>query len=865
MPHFRPGIIPHCRQRPHIALLVVALVAAIPCLRAQPVAGPAAEQPTTMPAVQVTAGRVAASEVEGPDGTEVHDARDIESTGAFSVEEFIATLPPPEQGTRQLVLVDGRETYLDPNTLPVGMIESIEVNRDGAMPQYGAFTDGRIINIRLKKDYAGSEIGTKLTGAFDGGGFQRKVRLAGGIKRERLRILYSVEASDSQPLLAADRPFSRDQDHTDDGGRDLRLSWGYPAVVGALDGPLPGLALPGGSPVFSALVPAGQDGTGLTPGAFELPDPAIGDTAADQRRFNTASYRWLVSPSQRVSVNLGFEYKVNERLRVSLEGSEVDSRGRRMGPPPVTPASGDTIVPAAYSPFGQDVSVGLVHLGFGPTFREDRSRRQEIGMKFDGRMGADWRWQADVGRRRDHSRGTGNDLDPSKFSVALAAADPSLRFNPFADERAAPVNAALYRSLASPRISDDRNSRDEIELSAKGSTFQLPGGAAQLRTEVSWENTSRDRLSTRRLGQPLEETRLDYSNREYSANANLPLAGPSNTRAGLRRLEAQIDGGIQEGSRGERENRVGVSLLWSPARPLLLRARLRSQTESVPSEVQVINDILVGDALVDPLRGGEAVTGVRIFTRPTSLTVPEQRTFYSLAATLEPPSMTGLKLRLQLNNRHEEAIVEDEFDPQEIVSNSGVFADRIGRADPTPEDLATGRPGTIESVDISPGNTGSAKRSQLEYEISYRPPEGPSGRWRMSLEAEQMLRAEHDLAPGIPYAAEGGRYHRPDWRVDASLSWFHAGWGASVRGRHESAVDATPGAFNGEGASTTVSIHATRRWELGSDSRRRRDLKLAVGIGNVFAEAPPFADTLNGYRNGSPLGRTYNCALSVEM
>jgi hypothetical protein len=280
--------------RKPVLLLSLAAVVAWPSTLAQgavavgglEATGP--ERVETMEALLVTADRVNAADVEGPQDIDAYDAQEIDDSGAFSVEEFLANLPPAEEGAEILVLIDGRPTYLDPNSLPIGMIEGIDISDHGSMPQYGAFNNGgRIINIRLKKDYSSREIGFRFGGAFAGGASSRTARFAGAVNRGPMRLIFSMEFSESRPLSALDRPFSASQDLRDRGGRDLRLAWGAPAVVASLDGPLAGV--PGGGSV--ALVPAGADGNGLAPGAFLPADPTLGVGAENQRRFDAAAYR----------------------------------------------------------------------------------------------------------------------------------------------------------------------------------------------------------------------------------------------------------------------------------------------------------------------------------------------------------------------------------------------------------------------------------------------------------------------------------------------------------------------------------------------------------------------------------------------
>ena len=122
--------------------------------------------------------------------------------------------------------------------------------------------------------------------------------------------------------------------------------------------------------------------------------------------------------------------------------------------------------------------------------------------------------------------------------------------------------------------------------------------------------------------------------------------------------------------------------------------------------------------------------------------------------------------------------------------------------------------------------------------------------------------------PGVAYVSEGrSRYRRPPWRADARMAWSRGLWNASAHLRHTEALPATEDAFNGIDPSTTVDLNFGRRWLLREEGQggKRRELKLVLGVDNVFDKDPPWADTVTGYQGGSPLGRTYSGAITLEF
>jgi len=847
----------------HFPLLQAILPACliIPCALGQVNAG----DPIRLPPVEVTAPRVIAADSEGPQLVEEYDPGDIQSSGAFSVEEFLENLPPADGDSPQLILIDGRPTYLDPNSLPVGMIARIEVSNDGSMPEYGAYSSGRIINIRLKKDYASTEVGAKYAGAFAGGGSQRTLRFAGAINRERWHAIYSLEVKDQRPLLAADRSFSRDQDHRAIGGRDLRLPWGQPAVVTSLDGPLNGLTRADGSPVVTALVPAGQDGSALTPIDFLPTPPEAGDDPAGQRRFNTSGYRWLLSPSNRRTLNLGFTLKLGENTELSLRGSHSRTPSERIGPPPVTAVSAGSRVPAAYNPFGQDVAIGLVHLEFGPVRRDDDSRRSQCGLELAGRLADGWKWEASAGHRFSRSDQTSTELDPALLTASLAADSPAARLNPFADGVVFPVNAAVYSSIQAERSDSSRASRNEVRLAFKGQLFNLPGGPTHLKLKAEYETRHDERLTTKILGAPPNFSDNHRRTADVSGTFTLPFIAAGNPRPIIRRLEVQTDGRMKLTDNGGRESKAELGVVWAPTKELFLRARYERGRELASRRTVAGSETLLGETLIDPRRGGEGVTAVRVFSRDSISARPEATEQYSMGATLEPSYLPGLRASLAWRVRHEQHRFQDEFAAQEVLNNEFAFAGRVIRLDPTADDDAIGQPGSVAEIDLTPGNTGRTKLSTLKLKLDFRPQRLLiPGQWRISVDAEHTLNAIHEVQPGVPFISDGGdRY--PRWRLRSQFFWSLGPWNASLSVRYTGAIDPDPAAHNGVAAATTVDFNAGYRWQLRKPNAPSRNVTLTAGITNLFDQAPPFADNVSGFRGGSPLGRSYQLAITFEL
>ena len=123
-----------------------------------------------------------------------------------------------------LVLLDGRRlpdsgasarggrSFVDVNQIPLAAIQSMEVLTDGASAIYGSDAVGGVVNVKLKHDYQGLEIGGRYAmSTADGDYSQRSAYLVAGANTERMSVTVSLSQSRITPLLQSERPFSNPQ------------------------------------------------------------------------------------------------------------------------------------------------------------------------------------------------------------------------------------------------------------------------------------------------------------------------------------------------------------------------------------------------------------------------------------------------------------------------------------------------------------------------------------------------------------------------------------------------------------------------------------------------------------------------------
>lgn len=125
------------------------------------------------------------------------------------------------KGLSTLVLIDGRRVatspaeatggaqFVDVNLIPPAAIERIEVLQDGASAIYGSDAVGGVINIILKKNYNGWEMGAHYGISTESGRYEERTGyLVGGVSTDTSSIMVALDYHQHNNLYLASRPFT---------------------------------------------------------------------------------------------------------------------------------------------------------------------------------------------------------------------------------------------------------------------------------------------------------------------------------------------------------------------------------------------------------------------------------------------------------------------------------------------------------------------------------------------------------------------------------------------------------------------------------------------------------------------------------
>ena len=799
---------------------------------------------------------------------------------------------------------DTRQGFVDLNTIPLGMIERVEVLTDGASAIYGADAVAGVINIILKQNYSGTEISGGYRTAEHGGGRERNVSIMHGFAFGKLSGTVSIEYFDRQNLKASQRSFSADQNHTDvavgiltaDGsvrnGTDYRLNWGFPAVIQASGGLVSGTfdAIPG---IRVVAVPVGSASTPTLAQFERITTPAGTATvvnASAQRRFNTAAFLDLVPEAERTGFSGNFKYKFNPRLEAYLSLRTSDSRSlteAQIAGNSITGSFGTpAVLLAANNPFNQNVQIGMVLPEWGSASQKMRTMADAATAGVRGSFADTWQWDLGASWQNQKTREYTRNFNGAGFANLLNNADPTKRFNPFIDYTApgAPSQAALLETLSTYPFRGSEVTGTAFDFSADGNLFGIWGGDVKMAFGGS---TSEAEVESRAINYSAAAvpvaTQIDLaaSSRTNAAfvEMSVPIVGKPNARTLVRRLDLQLAGRYEEvDSFSKTVPKVGLS--WAPLRSLLLRGSWSQGFRAPGATEYLVAPSTVTSTLSDPRRTPASTTGILVLSgsNPAPQMERSENNFYGIV--FEPPFVEGLSFQVNYYDTVQNDVLQL-LSAQTIVNNEALFPDRIIRAAANATDISLNQPGQITNVSRVFVNFGEVVNRSLDFVVDYRLPWKQFGNWQVNLAASHTLEATRALAPGQPpVILEDDTAAPPQWKFNTAVFWNKGPWNASAFLWYLDgfAVNSAGNVIVANTAASTyyptpavskLDLRLGYTFENGILGGIAKGMRVGVGVNNVFDKEPPFSNTVWGFNAGLHsnliLGRAYELSFVMPF
>lgn len=250
-------------QRSKLSVAALLALGSIGLAHAQAQQAPQSQQ---LERVEIVGSAIKRTSAEGPSPVEVISRKEIQRTGATSINELLRSIPsidifdqgelasnsPAGSGTAAvrmrglsssevLVLLNGRRlpvnaiydssgagAAFDINTLPIGAIESVQIMKDGGSAIYGADAIAGVINFITKTDFQGIEASATWGQSSRSDGTEKRAGLTAGfgdLSKDRFNVLVGLDYFKRDPILRKDRDLTSSVDFRRFGSVDARSSF----------------------------------------------------------------------------------------------------------------------------------------------------------------------------------------------------------------------------------------------------------------------------------------------------------------------------------------------------------------------------------------------------------------------------------------------------------------------------------------------------------------------------------------------------------------------------------------------------------------------------------------------------------------
>lgn len=630
-------------------------------------------------------------------------------------------------------------------------------------------------------------------------------------------------------------------------------------------------AIPG---IRVVMVPVGSTGTPTLAQFIPVTTPAGTATvvnASGQRRMNTSAYMDLIPKTERVGVSGNVNYKINDRLDAYASYRHSDAKSStnaQLGANSITGGFGSAAtLPAAFNPFNQNVTVSMMLVEWGSQSQRVHTLDDAATAGIRGRVGQSWEWELGSSWQQQEVRQVSRNFNPTPFANLMTATDPAQRFNPFIDPLApgAPSQYALLETLSLYPSLIGTSTSENLDFSANGDLFEYWGGTLKMAFGGAVRRDKIDSTATNFSTalvpvQTVTPVTGKQTTKAQFVELLLPVFGKDNAKPLLHRLDFNVAARREDNSRFSKTvPKYGIS--WTPVTSLLLRGSW-SEGFRAPSVTEyLVAPSVVTSTLTDPRRTPASTPGIveSRGSNPNPLPELSENTYAGLV--FEPPFLKGLSLQMNYYDTLQKNTLQL-ITAQNIINNEALFPDRVVRATPTASDIALNQPGQILSVNRVFVNFGRVVNRSMDFIADYRLPWEQYGTFHVNLAATRTLEATRALAPGQPpVILEEDTGSPPKWKFNGAIMWRKGDWNASAfisyldgfqsnNSGNALVANSTAVIFYPTPSVTKLDLRVGYEFHRGVWRGYGKNLRVNVGVNNVFDKEPPFSDTIWGFNAG---------------
>jgi iron complex outermembrane recepter protein len=875
-----------------------------------------AEQDFKEEVIVVTGSTIGRKTVTTPAPLTIIDRELLQAAGQATIGDIIQQLPAQQGGSnaqinvggdgatrvdirgltsaRTLTLINGRRVVpsgsganvsVDLNTIPLAIVERVEILKDGASAIYGSDAIGGVVNIITRSDFDRSEVSlySGTTQHRDGIAYEGSFVTGLATEAKRANIVFAAGMHKQLPVFAGDREYSSSDDTYDYAN---------------------GMVIPGGS----TAVPGGRINTlAIDTTGDGRPDPVnlcgaqycTHDAAGGYRPFiapddlyNYQPHNYLYTPASRYHLFSTGTYQLTPGVSTFFEASYANRKSAQQIAAESfinhAPISRDSM----YNPLGGTV------LGYQRRLEEFGPRRTEQNIKtfrmvggLVGKLPADlgvfknfnWEVSYNYGRNDGQVINRGN-LIRSRLAAAVGPSFISADGTPTCGTPTRPIAGCVPMDVLGSSGSIDPAATDYVTFTGVRSGFNEQHTVlAQTHGQIAKLPNNGD-LSLAFGGDFRAESGATTpdpltATGDTTGSAIAPTAGSYNVVEGFAELSLVPVSGkrlaewveINLAARAFRYSTFGSGLTWKAGGMYrVINGFAVRGTYSTSFRAPSITDLYQGKAdgflpLIDPCdsrplgmpitldpevaaecanRGvpagaafGSAITRVQIGGNPRL--DPETARVATGGIVVEPPQAKGLAVTLDYF-RTEIARTIQLLGPSVILSNCYIRHDD-GACQQVHRNPQLGY--VIDYIDIPIKNVGSVESSGIDFAVAYDHKFGSFGRFRQQLESQYMLSAKVDNTFQVVNALSNNELGaRPRIRANLSSMWHHPiGPGAGFNLRYVGTFEEC----EQNNCNADMPARAVEAWlkldVFGSYTLQSRagTTSLTVGVNNLLDQNPP--------------------------
>lgn len=776
------------------------------------------------------------------------------------------------RNTQTLVLINGRRSayapilssggnqFVDVNLIPISAIQKIEILQDGASAIYGTDAVSGVVNIILKSDFRGAELGARYGWSDNDGNYaERKAWFVTGASADRTNITVSAEWTKADPLFQYERDFSKEAYGTGTFAGVVSIGSTFYVLNPSLNAPPPNQDL-----TAAQLV---ANGTYIPVNATNL---ISGLGTEKQYAFNLARYVTLLLGNERRSATVAFDHRVADSF--SVFGDLMYSQTKTYSQLNAQPTTASMAAGNPNNPF--DVAVVARNRFLSQPrqyFYDTTNLRGVIGAK--GEFNEMFGWEVGALNNRIEQDFRNPGLIDTEARIAAVGAGV---LNYFAREQEA--GAIEASGMFGTALGQSVSELETYDARVNGTLFDLPAGPVGFAVGGEWRTekltqTSDRNSQTATFGWDTATTLDPFSaNRDVSAafaNVRVPLLGSTSGNSMLLELEAAVR--YEKYSDTDDPTVPKYSLRYLPWNDEFALRATYSESFAAPTLFQLFGPGGVGftsSLNLESISGGSITGQANLRSGANPALLPATSDNYTVGFVWSPKRWKGFSASVDYFNVKQEGLIstigsDTILQDVELLGTGSPYASfvRFGPRGDTSQ-FANGTPVTgagqisghaIDEVYVTDTlvNIAGQKLSGVDLKLDYTWTHDAWGRFNASLAG---IWWDYYRAQTLPGTAEFDTVGQatpfngtiPDYQTFLSVNWRQGPLGATFGWTHIPSVDDVAAFDESDPTADTPveafnSIDLSVSYTLDRGWRYLDGLTVRLGANNVFNESPPSA------------------------